>query len=272
LIRLAVLSPIANSLYSRLVAHLAAAEPEVQVVAIVTRTPWSLNRIRSEFRRDGARLIGKVRRKLVVGEENATVESKNSIGAMARGVGLRDASLGAFAARLNIPYIKAVDHNEPRVLAALREAAPDLVAFTGGGMIRKDLLSIPRLGILNCHCGILPLYRGMDVVEWPATEGRLHDIGIGMTLHFMNEGLDTGPILLRRRIELERGCSFDTIRERIGPEMVNLMLEGIRGLRDGTIETETQALSDGRQYYVMHPRIYEFATKQVRKFLEGGCR
>jgi methionyl-tRNA formyltransferase len=270
MIRLAILAPIASSFYSRLVAHMAAAEPGVELAAIVVRTPWSMSRIKGEFRRDGARLIAKVRRKLVIGEESTAASRERSIGAFARRAGLGNETLEAFAAKRQIPYLKVADHNSPAALSALRAAAPDLIAFTGGGLIRSDLLSIPRLGILNCHAGILPQYRGMDVVEWPAAEHRLDDPGIGLTLHFMDTGLDTGPILLRRHIDLEKDDRFETIRERIPQQLVSTMMEGIRGLRDGTIEAEAQEQKAGRQYYVMHPRMHDYAARQLKTHLESS--
>jgi len=265
MIRLAILAPADGSLYSRLVAHLAAAEPGVALVSIIVRTPWTMARIRSEFRRDGARLIAKIRRKLIVGEENLNPESTQSIGAFANRVGVGKANLRAFAESRHIPYLKVADHNAHQALERLRAAAPDLIAFTGGGMIRKDLLSIPRLGTLNCHCGILPEYRGMDVVEWPSAEDRLKEPGIGLTLHFMDTGLDTGPILLRRRMELKRGDRFQSIRERIPEQQVTMMLDGIRGLRDESLRAEPQEPGAGRQYYVMHPRIYQYAELQLER-------
>ena len=267
--RVAILSPIANSIYSRLVAHLAAAEPDVAVVAIVVRTPWTVDRIKGEFRRDGARLIQKVRTKLLTREETVAPESADSVGAFVREVGLGPEDLKAFAARRHIPFLQAPDHNAPGALDLLRRAAPDLIAFTGGGMIRKDLLAIPRIGVMNCHAGLLPLYRGMDVVEWPAAEQRIDDPGIGLTLHLMDAGLDTGPILSQKRLDLRPGDTFASIRSRMPRQQVTLMLEGIRGLRDGAIQPAPQRHSDGRQYFVMHPRIRAYAQAQLSRFLEA---
>jgi methionyl-tRNA formyltransferase len=267
MMRVAVLSPIANSIYSRLVAHLAAAEPDIELVAIVVRTPWSVDRIKGEFRRDGARLIEKVRTKLLTREEHIGSALNASVGAFAREVGLSSENLKAFAAHRNIPFLQAPDHNAPASLDLLRRSAPDLIAFTGGGMIRKDLLGIPRIGIMNCHAGLLPLYRGMDVVEWPAAERRFSDPGIGITLHLMDTGLDTGPILLRKRIDLRPGDTFASIRSRMPPEQVTLMIEGIRSLRDGAIQPAPQQQSDGRQYYVMHPRLRACAQAQLSRFV-----
>lgn len=275
MMRVALLAPIANSLYSRLVAHLTASERDVELVAIVVRTPWSAGRIKSEFRRDGARLIAKVRTKLLVGEENPVgggADSRESIAALAKRMGLSAGSLKDFTAERQIPYLKVADHNAPAAIHALRATAPDLIAFTGGGMIRRELLEIPRIGIMNCHAGILPQYRGMDVVEWPAAEGGLDEPGLGLTLHLMEFGLDTGPILLQKRIALRSGDSFVSIRQRMAPQMVTLMLEGIRGLRDGAIEPKPQELRAGRQYYVMHPRVLAHAARRLNERVEreGG--
>jgi folate-dependent phosphoribosylglycinamide formyltransferase PurN len=275
MMRVALLAPIANSLYSRLVAHLAASERDVELVAIVVRTPWSADRIKSEFRRDGARLIAKVRTKLLVGEEQGASDAADfgeSIAALAKRVGLDAGTLKDFAAKKRIPYLRVADHNAPAAIHALRAAAPDAIAFTGGGMIRRELLEIPRVGIMNCHAGMLPQYRGMDVVEWPAAEGRLDDPGLGLTLHLMESGLDTGPILLQKRIELRPGDGFASIRGRMAPEMVALMIEGIRGLRDRAIEPKPQEPRAGRQYYVMHPRVLAHAARRLMEQVEqvGG--
>jgi methionyl-tRNA formyltransferase len=267
MMRVAILAPISNSLYSRLTAHLAAMEPGIEIVLIVVRTPWTLKRIRSEFRQDTGGLLAKVRTKLIIGEENLDTASCDTLAGLARQSGLGSGDLRAFAVERRIPFMRVPDYNGPPALQALRDARPDAVAFTGGGIIRKGLLAIPRLGILNSHCGILPFYRGTDVVEWPAAEGRLGEPGIGLTLHLMDEGLDTGPILLCRRMTLQGGDTFGSIRERIGPAHVHLMLDGLRGLRDGTIKPVPQARGAGRQYFVMHPRLLDFASAQLARAL-----
>jgi hypothetical protein len=144
-LRIALLAPIGNSLYSRLVAHLVVAEPGLELVQIVVRTPWNLSRIRSEFRRDGTRLISKVRLKLLVGEDReapsvSAPQSIDTIASLAREVRLTATNLNELAAPRKIPYSTVPDHNNPAALKALRAAAPDVVAFTGGGMVRKELL------------------------------------------------------------------------------------------------------------------------------------
>ena len=269
MIRIALLSPIHNSLYSRLVAHLVSRESDMQLVCAVVRTPWDLKRIRSEMTRDGVRLLKKVQQKLILGDQAYPQSDDKTLPALAKKAGLIEKNLGEVCRAHDVPCLTVRDHNDPRALDLLRSLNPDVIAFTGGGLLRKELLSIPRLGVLNCHSGLLPLYRGMDVVEWPMVEGTLQEIGVGLTLHFMDAGVDTGPILLQRRVAIRRGETIANLRRRMEPMMVEVMLEGLRGLRDQTLTPKTQSAEEGRQYFVMHPRVKDCAEKRLQQFIQS---
>jgi methionyl-tRNA formyltransferase len=108
--------------------------------------------------------------------------------------------------------------------------------------------------------GLLPRYRGMDVVEWPILEGRNE---VGVTLHFMDRGVDTGPILTTRNVPIRAGDGMEALRTRFEPVMVDIMLEGIRGVRDDALPPAAQRPEDGRQYFVLHPRLYERARRRL---------
>ena len=66
-------------------------------------------------------------------------------------------------------------------------------------------------GVLNCHMGILPKYRGMDVVEWPFLEN--DRLNVGITCHLMDKGIDTGDILEIVKVDPKRFTSFIDLRE-----------------------------------------------------------
>ena len=199
MIRIVVLAPIHTSLYSRLVVHLAAQEPDIEVAGVIVRTPWSLARIRGELRRDGARLAQKVVNKWLLADQPPAKEDETeSLATLAQQTSLPHGTLKDTCANHLIPYYTVRDHNDIQSLILLDKIKPDVIAFTGGGLIRKDALSIPSIGVLNCHSGILPHYRGMDVVEWALAEE--HFDQVGLTLHLMDSGVDTGPILLQRHL------------------------------------------------------------------------
>lgn len=261
--RLAVLAPVQSSLYSRLITFLAAQEPDLQVTVIIVRTPWTLARVRGELRRDGIWLVRKAVAKMLLGEQAYRSEDPETIIAYARQVDLPPGTLKTLARTFGIPLVTVPDHNAPAALRALRSAAPDLIVFTGGGLLRKEVLAAARIGVMNCHSGILPCYRGMGVVEWPILEADGELPKIGLSLHLMDAGVDTGPILCQRRLALRPGDTFASIYTRLEPHMVELILKGLRGLRDGTIAPEPQNIDDGRQYFVLHPRLLAEAQRRL---------
>ncbi len=269
MMRVCVFAPIQNGLYARVLTHLIHQEQGLEVACVCVRTPWDLNRIRGELKRDGARLVRKVYQKLVLGDKGFDAGSAEHLKAYAERVKLPGKNLTELCNAHGIRLVSTRDHNSEEVQDALKATGADVVAFTGGGLIRQHILDATRLGVLNCHMGPLPPYRGMDVVEYPVIEGNIDDPGLGLTLHFMAKGVDTGDILLNRRFEIRKDDTYKTVRIRVGPMMVDLMMDALRGLRDDRLPPISQTAREGRQYYVMHPRVYEKAERELAKLTAG---
>ena len=263
MLKVVLFAPIDNSLYARLVASELNKAVDVSLEAIIVRSHWNWKRFRSEFGRDGVRLLRKIYQKYVLGDARFRNSENRNLSCFAQEKDLQIKSLRSFAQTEDIPYCLVQELNDPDSEDLVRKVQPDLIAFTGGGLIRPNILALPKLGVLNCHTGVLPPYRGMDVVEWTAAEKEVNMVGFGATLHFMDKGVDSGPIILTRNIRTQPKDDFHTIRDRLEVVMVELMLEGICGLRDGILQPQAQKNEDGRQYFVMHPRVKLFAEKQL---------
>lgn len=238
--KVALLAPLASSLYSRQVLHGLLVEPSISVCAVIVRSLVSIKRFRSEFRRDGVRLLRKIRDKLVLpGDRSGNTSEPPDLKELCRDQ--------------KVAYLVVPDHNHPRAQRLLRDHLPDLILFTGGGLIRRNILELPAIGVLNCHSGILPAYRGMDVVEWALLEGLSNHVGL--TLHLMDTGVDTGPVLFRRHVPPGYQETLPDLRKRMEKMMPRLMLEAVRGLRDNKFLPQLQSPEQGKQYFVMHPRL-----------------
>ena len=149
MIRVAVLAPIKTSFYSRLVVHLAAREPGVTLSGVVVRSPWTYRRIRGELRRDGVRLLWKVYNKIVLGKQAYNPSDEETIRSLAQRVSLPGRTLDDLAALHGFSLTVVKNHNDPEAQEALQNGKPDVVAFTGGGMIRKEMLQIPNVSLLR---------------------------------------------------------------------------------------------------------------------------
>ena len=267
--RILMLAPIRSSLYARILAHLIAREPGMELVGMVVRRPWNWGRIRGELRRDGPRLLKKVYQKLVLGDAAFKSSPQRNLLTVAEESELTAKTLQAIAAQAGCTCLTVGDHNDQKSLDFIRAQAPDAIAFTGGGLIRRDLLGIPKLGVLNCHMGLLPPYRGMDVVEWPVLEATTNAPPLGLTVHYMDAGVDTGPLLRHEKFGLESGDDFARIRERLTARMPTLMFDVLSDLRDQRVTPEPQSAAAGRQYFVLHPRLHSVANRRLQKLISG---
>jgi folate-dependent phosphoribosylglycinamide formyltransferase PurN len=90
-------------------------------------------------------------------------------------------------------YVRSV--NDPDFVGWCKKQNPDLILVYGTRMLRTPIIRTPRLGVLNVHYALLPDYRGIHVEFWQVLNGDLDKSGV--TIHFVDEGVDTGDIVLQ---------------------------------------------------------------------------
>ena len=256
----ALFCPNPFSLYTICVTELLERD-HVEVKAIYVRRLLNPNRFFSEFNRDGSRLIKKIWKKLVLRKRSYSAANYETLASFMIKENIRVKKVDEFTEKYGIPIVYCDDLNDSVVVENLKLIKPDLVVFTGGGLIRKEVLANSGSGILNCHMGMLPQYRGMDVVEWPILEGNLEKIGL--TVHFMDEGVDTGDILKTSKVDFEPGEAIQQIRERFEPIMCRELVSTCQDYLNGKVMRTSQKKEDGRQYFKMHPRLIELADKKL---------
>lgn len=151
------------------------------------------------------------------------------------------------------------DLNGPSCERLLRRRAPDLLLLLGSGIIRKNILDIPRLGTVHCHQGYLPDYRGVNTLEWSIFRGD----DVHVTTHFVDPGIDTGRILHRRQIPLYPGDNMESVRARCKQVAVPLLLQTIDEIYSGTVAPTLQKPEDGKQYFAMHPFFLDVTNRRL---------
>src|SRR5712671_1560599 len=158
------------------------------------------------------------------------------------------------------PLTVCNDQNAPASIAQLRRWSPDLIIFAGGNILRKPLLEVPRLGVLNVHLALLPEVRGMSSPEWSL----LNHVPVGVTVHYMDAGIDTGPILQRYEFPDVFACeTLNDLRNRLIAFGIEKVGEVVRALDRGTISAMPQsALREDRQYFVMHEWLQARAAER----------
>jgi folate-dependent phosphoribosylglycinamide formyltransferase PurN len=172
------------------------------------------------------------------------------------------------AASFNFPVEIFSDQNAPDSIEQLQAWAPDLVIFTGGNILRRQLLEVPRLGVINLHLGLLPEIRGMSSPEWSL----LNHVPVGVTIHYMDSGIDTGPILLRGEFPGASKCeSLSDLRNRLIAFGIEKLAETVAGLDRGTIAATPQPdidrfdFDENRQFFVMHEWLVAQSAGRLAK-------
>ncbi|MGD0269512.1 MAG: formyl transferase [Candidatus Sulfotelmatobacter sp.] len=170
-------------------------------------------------------------------------------------------SLREVAKFYDFPVAIRNDQNSPDSIAKLKEWSPDLIIFAGGNILRRPLLQVPRLGVLNVHLGMLPEVRGMSTPEWSL----LNNVPVGVTVHYVDAGIDTGPILQRCEFpDATRCTSLSDLRNRLIAFGIEKAAEVVAGLDRGTISATPQShLDEDRQFFVMHEWLQARASERL---------
>jgi methionyl-tRNA formyltransferase len=172
-------------------------------------------------------------------------------------------SVHAVAAHFQVPLLPTTGINSAEYLARLRVLAPDVIISVNAPQVfKRRLLALPRLGCINVHGALLPKYRGRLPSFWVLLNGEKET---GATVHFMNEHLDDGPIILQRSVPIaahETQHSLLLKTKKLGAE---LLLEALEQLEQGTVETTVNTREQATSY--------TFPTPQDgRKFRQLGLR
>jgi folate-dependent phosphoribosylglycinamide formyltransferase PurN len=134
-------------------------------------------------------------------------------------------------------------------VAAIKALGPDLGIHAGAGLLRRPLIDAFRLGVLNAHMGLLPAYRGMNVAEWAALEGA----PVGCTVHLIDSGIDTGPILAMQRVDIAGCGSIAALRDAVDRAQLALLGDIVGSIAGGRMpEPLAAAEPPGPQYFQMH--------------------
>ncbi|PDH23708.1 MAG: hypothetical protein CND89_01390 [Marine Group II euryarchaeote MED-G38] len=108
---------------------------------------------------------------------------------------------------LGIKIESVAIHNSQQVMPMIKDSELDLIVFGGTRIIRGEILDLPKDGVINSHPGLLPECRGSASPAWSV----YHDIPIGSSTHFCDNGIDTGHLLLRREVLVKRGMTYEDL-------------------------------------------------------------
>jgi len=162
----------------------------------------------------------------------------------------------------NIIFTKGT--NSIKTETILKKLKPDIIVLAQTGIINNNIISIPRIGVLNSHPAILPYYRGIDCYKWAILYNELSKIG--SSVHWVNKGVDTGNIIKIKHFDIRGIKNTQEIEENIDLLCVENMKEVLITLIKGNLSNGIiQNIEDGRQYYKMPLKLEKKVKNLIKK-------
>ena len=155
-----------------------------------------------------------------------------------RGQVLTPSPVKLLAQREQIPLLQPLKMKDPDFSQVLAGWKPDLIAVAAFGRILPPaILSLPPLGCINVHGSLLPKYRGAGPIQWAIINGETET---GITTMLMNEGMDTGAMLLQEAIPITADDTAGTLSPRLAELGGKLLVETIARLKAGALVPQPQ--------------------------------
>jgi len=168
------------------------------------------------------------------------------------------------ANKYNIPTRYTSNINDQETINSIQAERPDIIlSIHYDQIIKKDVLKIPSFGILNVHMSMLPKYRGVKPIFWVLKN---NEPKTGITIHMMDEGIDTGDIIAQTEVDISPNDTVDSLTLKVSEIGSKMLLSTIDKIESNSYKLKKQDISCGT-YYSQPTRkdLFQF-YKQSKKF------
>lgn len=143
-----------------------------------------------------------------------------------------------YSLRAGLPLFQPERVREEEFLRVFRDLSPDMIALAAFGQILpKEIIKMPPRGCLNVHPSLLPRYRGPAPINWTLINGEERT---GVTIMVMDEGVDTGDILLQEETSVRSDETYDELHDRLAILGAELLLRAVQETEAGTARRRPQ--------------------------------
>jgi len=152
------------------------------------------------------------------------------------------------------PFYFFNNHNSNIVTKFIKDSKADLIINLGTPRILKNnILNSSKLGVLNCHPGILPYYRGCNCVEWAL----LNNDVLGNTCHIMTDKIDEGPIILKSYIQYSKKENYFDLRFKVYKQSLNCINKSIKILSNNPNIKDFEYPKNGKYWNKMNKNHFK---------------
>ncbi len=145
-----------------------------------------------------------------------------------------------------------------------------IVVIAFGQILPKEILTMPKYGCVNVHASLLPRWRGAAPMQWAIITG---DTVTGITTMQMDEGLDTGDMLLKKKVTIEPDETDESLFNKLAPLGRELLLETLDGIEDGSIRPKKQDDSESTYAKLLTKELgridFSWEAVRIERYVRG---
>lgn len=189
--------------------------------------------------------------------------------------GSNDEILKNYAKQYSIDYLEHKNVNSNEFILTLKKYNCDLfVSMSFNQIFKNKIINLTKFKIINCHAGKLPFYRGRNVLNWVLINDEKE---FGITVHYVDEGIDTGDIILQREYGITDLDNYKTLLEKAYVECANILYEAILIFKKNEVKSKKQSELHPQGFYCTQRKIgdevlnWNQKSREIFNFVRGIC-
>lgn len=187
----------------------------------------------------------------------------------------KDDTLKNYAEKYNIRYLKHENINSDEFISIIEKYNCDLfVSMSFNQIFKSKIINLPKYKTINCHAGNLPFYRGRNILNWALINDEKE---FGITVHYVDDGIDTGDIILQRSYQISDEDNYKTLLKRAYIDCANILYDGIVMLKKGFVKAKKQDEIHPVGFYCSQRKIgdeildWNQTSREVFNFVRAIC-
>ena len=138
----------------------------------------------------------------------------------------------------NIPVLLHGNVNSIDFIEKLAKHNADIfVSMSFDQIFKGELIKLTPYGVINCHAGALPYYRGRNVLNWAIING---EDSFGVTVHYVDEGIDTGDIIIQKHVDIAIDDDYSTLLEKAYSNCADALYAALKLISQGNVQITKQ--------------------------------